>query len=207
MLPAILDEFARCPEVLIVLNHPFWLEEGVHEEDHRRALDEVLRCCIGWLDAFELNGTRRWNENAETVQLARAHGRPLISGGDRHACEPSACLNLTNAGSFAEFVSEIHAGRSRILFMPHYREPMALRVLEASRDILRTYPEYPGREHWTDRVFYRGANGIARSVAQIWEGREPLLVAGAAAAVQFFGESRFRPAMRLFFSERGELHP
>ena len=74
------------------------------------------------------------------------------------------------------------------------------------RDILRTYPEYPGRERWTDRVFYRGGDGIVRSVAQVWEGREPLLVAGAAAAVQFFGESRFRPAMRLFLSERGELH-
>src|SRR5450432_322068 len=28
MLPAILDEFASNPDVLIVLNHPFWLEEG-----------------------------------------------------------------------------------------------------------------------------------------------------------------------------------
>ena len=60
-----------------------------------------------------------------------------------------------NARSFAEFVSEIHAGRSTILFLPQYREPMALRILEAGRDILRPYPEYPGREHWADRIFYR----------------------------------------------------
>jgi hypothetical protein len=207
MLPAILDEFARIPDVLVVLNHPFWLEEGVVENDHRLALDRLLGECIGWLDAFELDGTRRWPENAATVELARAHSRPLISGGDRHACEPSACINLTNARTFAEFVSEIHAGRSSILFMPHYREPMAQRVLEASRDILRAYPEYPGRERWTDRIFYRGKDGVARKLAQIWQGREPRLLAGAANAVQFLAGTHLRPALRVFLSERGEQHP
>jgi hypothetical protein len=206
-LPAILDEFARVPDMLIVLNHPFWLEEGVLAEDHGPALNRILRECLGWFDAFELNGTRGWKENAATIELARAHGRPLISGGDRHCCEPSACINLTNARSFAEFVSEIHAGRSTLLFLPHYREPMAQRVLEASRDILRTYPEYPGREHWSDRIFYRGEDGVARTVAQIWQRREPRLVAGAVAAVQFLAGRSFRPAMKLFLSERGEMHP
>jgi hypothetical protein len=206
-LSAILEEFARIPDVLIVLNHPFWLEEGVAADAHRRALDCILRECIGWFDAFELNGTRRWSENAETIELASAYSRPLISGGDRHACEPSACINLTNARNFGEFVSEIHAGRSSILFLPHYREPMAQRILEASRDILRTYPEYPGRERWADRIFYRGEDGVARTVAQICRGREPRLLAGAAAAVPFLAGTRFRPALRFFLSERGELHP
>src|SRR5262249_4096694 len=32
-LPAILDEFARVPGSLVVLNHPFWLEEGVEDGD------------------------------------------------------------------------------------------------------------------------------------------------------------------------------
>lgn len=207
MLPTILDEFTRIPDVLMVLNHPFWLEEGVTEDDHSAALERILRECIGWFDAFELNGTRRWEENARTIELARTYERPLISGGDRHACEPSACINLTNALSFAEFASEIHAGRSSILFMPQYREPMAQRILEASRDILRTYPEYPGRERWADRIFYRGEDGVAKTVAQIWQGREPRWLASAAGAIQFFGGTRFRPALRLFLSERGELHP
>jgi len=206
-LPGILDEFASDPGVLIVLNHPFWLEEGVVEEDHCRALELVLRECIGWIDAFELNGTRPWKENAATIELARAHGRPAISGGDRHACEPSACINLTDARSFAEFVSEIHAGRSSVLFLPHYREPLAQRILEATRDILRTYPEYPGRERWLDRVFYRSEDGVARTLAQIWRGREPQWLSGAAAAVQFLAGSRFRQALRLLLSARGELHP
>lgn len=39
LLPGILSELAGIPELLIVLNHPFWLEEGVQEPDHRRALD------------------------------------------------------------------------------------------------------------------------------------------------------------------------
>jgi len=207
MLPAILDEFSRFPGVLIVLNHPFWLEEGVTEDDHKPALERILRECVGWFDAFELNGTRRWKENADTIELAQTYERPVISGGDRHACEPSACINLTNAGSFAEFVAEIHAGRSSILFMPQYREPMAQRILEASRDILRTYPEYPGRERWADRIFYRGEDGVAKTVAEVWQGREPRWLASTAAAIQFLGGSRFRPALRLFLSERGELHP
>ena len=206
-LPAVLDEFTRVPDVLIVLNHPFWLEEGVVEEDHPRALDRLMRECVGWLDAFELNGTRRWKENADTIELARRYQRPLISGGDRHACEPSACINLTNARSFAEFVSEIHGGQSSILFLPQYREPMAQRVLEASRDILHTYPEYPGRERWADRIFYRGEDGVARTVARIWQGREPWHLSGAAAAVQFLAGTQFRPALRLFLSQRGEMHP
>ena len=204
-LPAVLDEFARFPDVLVVLNHSFWLEEGVKEEDHRRALGRVLRECLGWLDAFELNGTRGWKENAATLELAREHGRPVISGGDRHACEPGACINLTKARSFGEFVSEIHAGYSSILFLPQYRDPMAQRVLEAGRDILRSYPEYPGRERWADRIFYEGDGGIARTLAQIWEGREPWFLAGAAAAIQLLAGTRFRPALRLLLSQHGEI--
>ncbi|HKE25811.1 MAG TPA: hypothetical protein VKB88_25810 [Bryobacteraceae bacterium] len=204
LLPAILDELAQVPDVLIVLNHPFWLEEGVAEKDHPPALDRLLRECLGWLDAFELNGTRKWKENAEVVELARTHGRPLVSGGDRHATEAAACINLTHAGTFAEFVSEIHAGESTILFLPQYREPMAERVLEAARDILRTYPEYPGRERWTDRIFYRGDDGVARSLNEIWNGREPRFLGAAAAAVHFLGGAQLRPALRLVLSERGE---
>ena len=206
-VPVILDEFAGTPDVLIVLNHPFWLEEGVTEDVHRQALCRFLRECIGWLDAFELNGTRRWKENAATIELAREHQRPLVSGGDRHGCEPSARINLTNARTFGEFVSEIHAGRSSVVFLPHYREPMAQRILEASRDILQTYPEYPGRERWTDRIFYRGEDGVARTMTQIFNGREPRFLAGAAALVQWAAGNHLRPALRIFLAERGELHP
>lgn len=206
-LPAILDALASVPDILVVLNHPFWLEEGVVEEDHPRALERILCTCVGWFHAFELNGTRQWQENADTSALAARWNRPLISGGDRHACEPSACINLTNAGSFAEFAAEIRDGRSSIVFLPQYREPMSQRILEAARDILRPYPEYPGRERWSDRVFYRGDDGVVRSLAQIWQGHHPRWLEGVAATVQFAAGNQFRPALRLFLVERGELHP
>ena len=74
---------------------------------------------------------------------------------------------------------------------------MPERILQAACDILRTYPEYPGRERWTDRVFYRGGDGVVRSLAQVCQGCEPRLLSGAVAAVQFFGGARFRPALRL----------
>jgi hypothetical protein len=206
-LPGLLEEIARVPQTLIVLNHPYWLEEGVNVKDHPVALEAILKTCIGWLHAFELNGTRRWKENAAVIDLASRHSRPTISGGDRHACEPSACLNLTNARSFAEFTAEIRDGRSSILFMPQYREPMAQRLLAASWEILRTYPEYPGRERWPNRIFYRRDNGAAHTLAQIWGNREPRLLKAAVATVQFIAGGQFRPALRLFLSEREELHP
>jgi len=206
-LPGLLHDFSGVPEVLIVLNHPYWLEEGIIEADHRPALDRVIRECAAFFDALELNGTRPWKENARVVDLARSMERPLISGGDRHCCEPNACLNLTNARTFSEFVSEIHAGCSSILFMPQYREPMAQRVLEAARDILATYPEYPGRERWSDRIFYRDDDGVVRTVAQICNRREPRLVAAGVTAVQFFAGAGFRPALRMLFSALGEQHP
>lgn len=206
-LPELLESLSQIPDVLVVLNHPFWLEEGVEEAGHRRALDRFLRECLPWIHAFELNGTRAWSENASAVRLARAHGRPIISGGDRHACEPSACINLTNARSFAEFVAEIRDGSSTLLFLPQYREPMALRILEAGRDILRHYPEYPGRERWTDRVFYRGEDSVARPLSALWKDRIPWMLSGAANAIQLFAANPLRSAVRLILMDRGEVTP
>lgn len=206
-LPGILSEIARVPETLIVLNHPFWLEEGIDETNHRHALRIVLEECNTWFHAFELNGTRLWRENAEVVELAKAWARPLISGGDRHACEPAACINLTDAASFAEFAAEVRAGRSSVLFMPHYREPMPLRMLEAIWDILRPYPEYPGRERWTDRVFYRGDDGVARSLSELWGGRMPWMIPPVTGTVHFFATAQMKMALRMLLSKRAEVSP
>jgi len=175
-LPVILGELGRIPGVLIVLNHPFWLEEGVEQADHGRALDRVLRQSNHLFHAFELNGTRRWSENRAVVDLARQWSRPVVSGGDRHACEPAACLNLTNATSFAEFAAEVRSGRSVVLFMPQYRRSLPVRILESVWDVLRRYPEYPGRERWTDRIFYRVEDGAATPLSTLWKHRMPWVV-------------------------------
>jgi hypothetical protein len=203
-LPAMLSALSAIPEVLVVLNHPLWLEEGVEKAAHPRALDRLFRECIEWIHAFELNGTRGWKENTDTIALAQAHSRPVISGGDRHACEPSACINLTNACTFAEFVTEIREGHTTALFMPHYREPMALRILQASRDILRRYPEYPGRAHWTDRVYYRGEDGTARPLSIIWQDRVPWMLNSAAGLIELVATNRLRSAMRLLLMNQEE---
>jgi hypothetical protein len=206
-LPELLSAFAAIPEVLIVLNHPFWLEEGVQGVDHDRALARLLRECIGWLHAFELNGTRSWKENAAAMALARAYARPVISGGDRHACEPAACINLTNASTFSNFVAEVRAGFSTVLFMPQYREPMAMRILEASWDVLRPYPEYPGRERWTDRIYYRGEDGTARPLSVVWKDGVPWMLNEANRVLELFATTRLRSAIRLLLMQRGEMLP
>ena len=206
-LPAILAELAANRDVLIVLNHPFWLEEGVGEADRRSAVERLLRECVECLHAFELNGTRKWHENAATIELARTYSRPAISGGDRHGCEPAACLNLTNANSFGEFAREIRAGHSRVLFLPHYREPMALRILETAWEILRPYPEYRGRERWTDRVFYRREDGVAQSLSTIWKDRVPWMVGPVTGMLQFCAMRGLRPTLRFLLSNRAELLP
>jgi hypothetical protein len=204
-LPEMLRALAAIPEALVVLNHPFWLEEGVQRADHPRALDRLFRECIEWIHAFELNGTRGWKENADTIALARVHARPIISGGDRHACEPSACINLTNAVTFAEFVAEIREGHTNLLFMPQYRESMPLRILQASGDILRRYPEYPGRTQWTDRVFYKGEDGVARPLSVIWQDRAPWMLMRGAGLVELMATTKLRSAIRVLLMNQGEI--
>ena len=206
-LPELLRELHALPETLVVLNHPFWLEEGVTRHNHEHALEHLLRQSVGWLHAFELNGTRPWKENAAAMQLARVYHRPIISGGDRHACEPAACINLTNASTFSEFVQEVREGHSTLMFMPQYREPLAIRVMEASWDILRVYPEYPGRERWIDRIFYRDLEGTARTLANVWKGEVPWMLRGATAALELVATTRLRQAVRQLLLRRGEILP
>ncbi len=210
-LPGLLSELAEMQEVLVVLNHPFWLEEGILQSDHDRALPRILRECLQSIHAFELNGTRSWKENKKVIELAELYGRPLISGGDRHACEPAACINLTNAGSFTEFVAEVRRGKSVPYFMPHYREPMALRIIETAWEILRPYPGYPGRERWTDRIFYRCDDGVVRTLAELWRERTPWVMTTPLSALigflQLLVAPRLRPTIRHFLAVRGEILP
>ncbi len=211
LLPGLLRGLAQTPDVLVVLNHPLWLEEGITRADHDIALPRLLRECNRSIHAFELNGTRGWKENLAVIELAQMHNRPLISGGDRHACEPSACINLTNAASFAEFVAEIRQGVSMPYFMPHYREPMALRIIEMAWDVLRPYPGQPGRERWTDRIFYRDDDGVTRSLTELWRKRTPWVMTAPlktlTAFLRLLAAPELRFALRPFLTERGEILP
>jgi hypothetical protein len=149
------------PEVLIVFNHPLWDLGGLGGQRHAACLDKFLQRNGKFLHAMEINGMRKWDENKRVVPLAERWGLPIVSGGDRHACEPSANINLSHAESFAEFVHEVRKEqRSHILFMQQYADPMCVRVAHAVLDVIRYYPEYPeGSRRWDDRVFHPDKTG------------------------------------------------
>jgi hypothetical protein len=204
LLPALIEGLSRNPETLIVLNHPCWIEEGIAEAVHTQALRSFLQTYAVHLHAVELNGTRVWRENRAAITLADAHGLPVISGGDRHSCEPSACINLTNAATFSEFAAEVRARHSTVLFLSHYQEPMAGRVADATWDVLRPYPEYPGRERWTDRVFYPDENGVDQPLSKLWNDGVPLPARLGAGIIELAATIGLRSALRALVTYRAE---
>lgn len=149
------------PDVLIVFNHPWWDLCGVGPQLHARCLEQFMQQNNAFLHALEINGMRKWQENKQVIPLAERWGQPIVSGGDRHTCEPSATINLSNARSFAEFVHEIREEqRSHILLMQQYDDPMCVRVAHAVLDVIRYYPENPeGSRRWDDRVFHPDKTG------------------------------------------------
>src|SRR5262249_50794973 len=96
-LHALLDMLDRLPEVLLVLNHPLWDLMRIGAEQHLQALSAFMAEFGIYLHALELNGLRSAEENQAVAQLARGWNQLVVSGGDRHGCEPSAVVNLTEA--------------------------------------------------------------------------------------------------------------
>jgi hypothetical protein len=166
------------PEVLIVFNHPLWDLCGLGPERHARSLDLFLQQNNRFLHAFEFNGMRRWEENRRVRPLADRWEQPIVSGGDRHTCEPSAALNLSNAATFSEFVQEVRVDRhSNVVFMPQLADPMCVRVAHAVLDVIRYYPEYPeGTRRWDDRVFHPDKTGETfLPISAFWKAPPPFL--------------------------------
>ena len=91
--------------------------------------------------------------------------------------------------------------------MPQYRQAMALRLFEAVCDMLRPYPEYPGRSRWMDRFFYRCDDGSVQSLAALWKNREPWLLRPVTGALQFLATAGVRGAVRSCFSRQAEVLP
>jgi len=196
-LAEILAELSALPEVLVVFNHPLWDEKGIGESRHRTVVWEFLEKFSSQVHALEVNGLRPWRENHAVLGLAAEARKPLISGGDRHALEPNATLNLTNAESFGEFVSEIRAGWSDVLIMKHYREAFAWRIAHNMIDTLRTYEQHAkGWRLWSDRVFYRCEDGTVRSLTQLFGDKPPLSVAAFVGALHFASEPKVRRFLR-----------
>jgi hypothetical protein len=206
-LDGILEWLAAIDSTLIVMNHPRWDEKGIGAAAHHQRVDEFLTAYRRHIHALELNGLRPWKENQAVVALAAGFAMPLISGGDRHGVEPNACVNLTNAATFAEFVDELrHSGWSDILFLPQYREPFRLRILENLFHILQDDPQHSlGWVHWSNRVFYLNQFGVTRSLSEIWGDRPPAVVHRFVGLMQLFGHARVRSALRFALDEREEF--
>jgi hypothetical protein len=203
-IAAMLEWLGAAPESLLILNHPAWDENHIGEGAHTEHVVAFLEGFGHFIHAIELNGLRPWKENQRAAELAARFSMPLISGGDRHGREPNACLNLTNASSFAEFAAEVRCdGWSDILFMPQYREPLKMRILENMCDILEDNPGHAlGWTRWHDRVFYRTDEGIDKSLTEFFQGRSfPAVMDRFVWLMGLSKHRRVRSALRLALNQ------
>ena len=197
-LAILLAELDSDPRILVVLNHPLWDLHKIGDSLHRAEIARFLGMFGHFIHAIELNGLRDARENRETARLARESGHLLISGGDRHGTEASACINLSQATNFREFVEEIRIERrSHILFMNQYRRPWQERILHSTLDAVTDFPDFPqGWQRWDDRAFHPDRNGVMRPFSQLWpDGKAPLPLRAAIQTVRF---ARSRTLSRTF---------
>ncbi len=167
-LGTVLGEVAALPDVLIVFNHPLSDQGRIGFEIHESLVREFLSRHRASIHALEVNALQPWDMNRRVANMANDAHLPLISGGDRHSFEPNGAVNLTRAGTFAEFVHEVRdEGRSTILFMPQTRRSLNLRYAENVRAVMNDYPELPGRQFWYERVFYECPDGVIRSFTEL----------------------------------------
>src|SRR5229473_1811864 len=196
------------PEVLIVFNHPLWDQHCMGQSNFRHILERFLQCYAEYLHAFELNAMRAWPENRGVIRLAAVWQRPVISGGDRHGCEPSGALNLTCATSFPEFVNEIRNEQlSHIVFMPQYAEVLGIRFLQTVIDTIRDYPEHPvGSRRWDERVFHMDfQTGYHRPLSALWKA-PPTYLGRIFSIFRMVENASVRHALNFTFRGKSELH-
>ena len=197
-LRALLGELAADPGILVVLNHPCWDAEAAAPGQHEMALKQFLEDFRSNLQALEINGMRSRRENHTVLALARELNLPAISGGDRHGCEPNAVLNLSTAGTFAEFVSEIRSERrSTVLLMPQYFDNLRIRLLESSWHALCDAPGEFGRRHWMTRVFCEDVHGVPRPLSEFTGTRFHRIIDKFRWIMALLASPQIRPALRL----------
>jgi hypothetical protein len=205
-VPELLATLHELPGVLTVFNHPYWDEKGVGVNLHVNAARNLLRRCGRFIHAIELNGMRPWSENKLSWQLAEEVGKPAVSGGDRHGREPNACLNLTNAATFAEFVAEVRQGHSHVLFLPQYRENRFFRIAHHIYDVLRHDAAHGlGWHSWNDRIFYQYRDGRIVSMRELWGDAPPLIIRAFLAGVDLMSHARLRSTLRAALPPSEEL--
>jgi hypothetical protein len=202
----LLAEIHALPDVLLVLNHPFSCEELVERAEHVRLLAQFLTEFGSWMHALELNGLQPKVNNIDTIRLAAERAMPVISGGDRHCCEPNANLNLTNAATFTEFVHEIRdEQRSTVLFMPQYRDTISARYIEFIWHAVRNYPDFTGRVNWVDRVFFQRDSGEIVTCGSLWPNGGPAVIRSFISVIGFLASPGVRAMHCRAMGRVGEL--
>jgi hypothetical protein len=189
------------PEVLVVLNHPIWDIERVGAERHAVLLKSFIREHGRWIHAFEINGFRTWSENKAVIEMAEALGIPIVTGGDRHGCQPNTVINLTKTGTFEEFVEEIRVEkRSEVVLMPEYEAPLHSRQMQSFSEILTYYPDFAEhRRRWFDRIFFDTGDGmgVVPLSAHGWRLGGPKWLRMAIKVLGFLGKPSVRPLFRV----------
>jgi hypothetical protein len=202
-LLAFLGEF---PEILLVLNHPYFdfARQGVAK--HRTSLNEFLSQYRPWIHALELGGMRPWRESQEVLRLAEEHDLPIVAGGDRHGRRPNGVLNLSHSINWGDFVAEIRRNRHNdVLLMPACEEPVQLRELQIVSDVSRHYPAYPyGYRQFTDRVFVDLKGYSWHPLSFYWSGGMPLWLRPVFGGLVALGSDPARPLLRRVLSLFGD---
>jgi hypothetical protein len=189
--------------VLVVFNHPAWDIARIGDAAHRGAVRAFLDAHGRFLHAIEVNGYRSALENAAACRLAGEIGLPVISGGDRHGCAANVLLNATAAETFAEFAAEVRAGRSDVIVMPEYHEPLPGRMLASIADVLRHYEGYPShRRRWTDRVSCEW-QGAEQPLSALWPHGGPFWVRSTIRAIGLLSARRVAPIVNRGFAWSG----
>jgi hypothetical protein len=205
-LASLLQSLTEQKDTLVIFNHPCWDESGIGRDEHLRLAEEFGRKYSASVHALELNGLRPWTENREVFRLAHALQKPVISGGDRHALEPNVVLDLTNTGSFSEFVEQVRAGHTDVLITDQYREPFTLRILQSLEEILQDHEDHGrGWRRWSDRVFYRCDDGIIHSLTTLFANRVPPELEFSVRAIHMIRQYCMRRTLRLAFPRRQQL--
>jgi predicted metal-dependent phosphoesterase TrpH len=205
VLKEVLAELHAQKDVLIVLNHPLWDIVGAGEDVHRQAVQELMAKLGNFIHAFELGGYRSWEENRRVYELAMGWGVPIVAGGDRHGCEPSACLNLTNATSLPEYIAEVREEkRTHVLFMPQYLRPLWARMLQVVLDTTREQPGSPAGTYWDDRTFHPDYTGVMRPISHLWV-RRPAFIQIVFGAFRLLESGAIRQAIATEAQRRQQL--
>ncbi len=192
------------PDVLVIFNHPIWDIEMVGKERHQTLLDAFIVKHGRWIHAFEINGFRTWSENKAVMEMADQLGFPVVSGGDRHGCQPNSVVNLSHSNNFSEFAEQIRRDRfSEVVLMPHYYQPLAWRQMESFGEILTHYGDFPeDRQKWIQRVFVQIDDRGVQPLSFFWKRGGPKWLKVANSVLTGLGHPSMRPVFSALRSRK-----